>query len=903
MSARLLRNSTAIQGLTALSFVVLLFAFPGSLPAETPPPSHSVPLNGLDWYIARGFDDSVFALPPEAFPKAEAASPTLLSFAPVDGFPVQIFRLYPELRQNCTQCFETFTMVAYFDAPAELLHGRPQPGILFAEIGEAFEVYVNGRLIAREGVVHDGDVQSHRTVRSVVYEIDSAELRSAGNQIVLRLMGDPRYQHFGLYVDRGYEVGLYAELRSKIRDNIALVLLSLYLFAGLYHLLLASVRRKERYNLYFGVFCINLFAYLCTRTPLIFELPVDTLLIRRVELTLLYTLGPLLTAFFDEFFTGRVSRLIKGYTIYCALLLIPNFTLPVHYAEWPFIPMWQASILLIGFPYTFFHLIQASIKGLPSARRLLGGLLLLFMTAGFDIADAAYLHTGITLTKYGFFLFVLGIALILADRFLRLHIEVEELNTDLEKRVEDRTGQLNRALGDLRQTYDELRQLKEKQDADYYLTSLLLRPLSLNQAGGERVRVEFHVRQKKVFRFRRWESEIGGDLCISNSIVLRGRRYTAFINADAMGKSIQGAGGALVLGVVYNSMISRTISSFANQNRFPEQWLKANFIELQDIFQSFDGLMSVTALMGLVDEENGFLYYLNAEHPRSVLYRGERASFLHHSRRYLKIGSPAIEGPLVIDTFAMKPGDVVLHGSDGRDDLYIGENEDGTLQVVSTEEDFLLRVEEGRGILREIDEAIRRRGEMVDDISLLRISYLEDAPSVPEENVPEQYERERNAARAAFAAGNYAAARLHYVRTFTHYEGDVQDALEFARSCVELEDYESVGDFIEECTGRFPGEDELILIGARAYKHLGRFELAADYGERMRLRKPHHVENLLNLADIYHRLEFYPRFEGIVDELLEVDPSNAGAIELIRAVFGEYPIPPGRRSALNPESG
>ncbi len=894
MSARPPRNSTARTGAAkALCFVVLLFAAPGALVAQTHS-APSIPLNGLDWYIARGFDANVFELSPDAFWPGETAAS--LTFDQVVQFPVQIFRMYPELRQNCTQCFETFTLVTYFDAPEALRKGRPQPGILFAEIGEAFEVYVNGKLIAKEGIVRDGDVRFHRTVRSVVYEIDANELRARDNQLVLKLMGDPRYQHFGLYVDRGYEIGFYAELRTKVRDNIALFLLSLYLFAGLYHLLLASVRRKERYNLYFGVFCLVFFVYRCTRTPIIFELPLDSLFIRRLELTVLYTFGPLLTAFFDDYFVGRVSRLIKGYAIFCALLIIPNLVLPIHHAEWPFIRMWQASILLLAFPYIFYHLARATIKRLRGARRLLAGTILLFITAAFDIADAAYMNTGIALTKYGLFLFVLGIALILADRFLRLHIEVEDLNRTLEKRVEDRTGQLNRALGDLRQTYDELRQLKEKQDADYYLTSLLLRPLSLNQADADRVRVEFHVRQKKVFRFRRWESEIGGDLCISNSIVLRGRRYTAFINADAMGKSIQGAGGALVLGVVYNSMISRTISSFANQNRFPEQWLKANFIELQDIFQSFDGLMSVTALMGLVDEENGFTYYLNAEHPRSVLYRDERASFLHHSRRYLKIGSPAFEGPLIVDTFAMKPGDVILHGSDGRDDLYIGENADGTLEVVSTEEDFLLRVEEGRGILREIDEAIRRCGEMVDDISLLRISFLEDAPAVPEENLPPQYEEHRDAGRRAFAAGDFTATRRHYEQALEYFDGDARDALEFARACEKLEDYERIGDCIEDCTGRFPGEDELILIGARAYKHLGRYETAADYGERIRLRNPRHVENLLNLADVYRHLEHYPSFERIVDELLDIDPDNAGAVELIRAVFGEYPIPPERRS-------
>ena len=41
-----------------------------------------------------------------------------------------------------------------------------------------------------------------------------------------------------------------------------------------------------------------------------------------------------------------------------------------------------------------------------------------------------------------------------------------------------------------------------------------------------------------------------------------------------MGKSIQGAGGALVLGVVFRSIIERTKIFKPNMELFPEQWLK-----------------------------------------------------------------------------------------------------------------------------------------------------------------------------------------------------------------------------------------------------------------------------------------------------------------------------------------
>jgi hypothetical protein len=41
-------------------------------------------------------------------------------------------------------------------------------------------------------------------------------------------------------------------------------------------------------------------------------------------------------------------------------------------------------------------------------------------------------------------------------------------------------------------------------------------------------------------------------------------------NGDAMGKSLQGAGGALVAGVVIKAILTRTLLYSEYQNRYPE---------------------------------------------------------------------------------------------------------------------------------------------------------------------------------------------------------------------------------------------------------------------------------------------------------------------------------------------
>ena len=79
----------------------------------------------------------------------------------------------------------------------------------------------------------------------------------------------------------------------------------------------------------------------------------------------------------------------------------------------------------------------------------------------------------------------------------------------------------------------------------------MIEPLGQNNAFSKNVEIEFFVKQKKNFIFRKREYELGGDINISENIELQGKKYIVFLNGDAMGKSIQGAGGVLVLGTVF----------------------------------------------------------------------------------------------------------------------------------------------------------------------------------------------------------------------------------------------------------------------------------------------------------------------------------------------------------------
>ena len=801
-----------------------------------------------------------------------ADSPELNLWMRPAAFPIWVNKLRPH--QPPTASYAEYSFLAFFQVPAALTEPGARPALAFAEIGEVFEVYLNGHKVTGEGVAEGGRVTLHRTVRGVVYDLPGHLFVPGTNRLLVRIQGDPRFDHMGFYNGRGYAIGEAAALRAEQQDRIALVLITLYLFVGLYHLLLALRRPDDRYNLYFGLQCVGIFVYLMTRSNIIFEPwlvigPADSLLIQRVELAVLYTLFPLALFFFDSLFLGRVTKTSKVYSVFCLLLVPPSLVLPMHLAE-VLLRVWQVSALG-GLVLFFYRPIRAKLNGNADAGRLLIGIAVMMVTVSFDILDSAKLHIGISLTKYGFFVFILGIAAILANRFLRVHNQVEELNASLERKVEERTHQLQKSLNDVRE-------LKVQQDGDYYLTSLLIHPLGGNFAQSKNVHVDMLVRQKKRFTFRKWSSEIGGDLCTAHTIQLRGRSYTAFLNGDAMGKSMQGAGGALVLGVVFKSVINRTNLSAQASNKRPERWLKDCFLELQNIFVTFDGTMLISAVMGLLDDESGVLYYINAEHPWVCLLRQGKAQFIEHQLLLRKIGIEGLEGNLRVSAFRMLPDDAIFVGSDGRDDVSLGVDSRGNRIINEDEYQFLRRVEEGRGLLPEIEEAIAKHGQLTDDFTLIRIGYKEDLASATDREDAE-FQRLVEEGRRALQAGDTSGFDI--LNAALQRQPDSVEVLwDVARAHRKLKHYDLAAAAFLRCVDLDATNLDALYQSAYTCKMGGRLAEALDMGESLRLRDPDHVRNLINLADA-HRLDGNKaRAKKILAEAAEQEPQNADVLRL-----------------------
>jgi hypothetical protein len=695
------------------------------------------------------------------------------------------------------------------------------------------KVYLNGNLVQAYGEIHDHRIIKSGNVRNQVDILPLNFLKNGDNEICIALYSYPK-EDYDIYASQNSmntEIDYYFNHEYQLSERVTLMLDFLYLAVGLYHLLLFFKRPAERYNLHFGLFCVLLSFYIFTRSKTVYDTGLDPYLIMQIEYIIVFQLPSQLALFTEYLFFGKARKVISYYTVFVSALCLAVIAFDYMVAI-KVLTIWQISMLGI-IVYVVYNIIVAIRAGNPDAKRLILGSIFLVVSVVLDLLGAMLGGAGgeknLGLMRYGFFFFVMGIAVILANRFLRVYSEVEELNTNLEKKVEVRTRELQATL-------TEVKALKEKQDGDYFLTSLLLKPLGSNRAKSPACKIDFFVQQKKEFEFKGKNYEIGGDICIADNLKFNDKNYSVFVNGDAMGKSIQGAGGALVLGVVFQSVIARTQLK-GSQGMSPERWLKECFLELHTVFESFNGSMLISVVIGLVDDETGLMYFINAEHPWTALYRDGKASFLENDLELRKIGTIGMEGDIRVKTFQLLEGDMIILGSDGRDDLLIPTT-DGSRLMNEDETLFLRRIEEGNGDLKQIVKGIKDFGEVSDDLTLLKIEFSPVTSPKWEGNKEKEAKAEE------------------------------------IRKLLKAKNFDKAASLSEEFTNEYPQEVEFFYFASLAYKMSHNYSKAADFGETFRLREPANVNNLLNLADTYRLMGIEKRCIKLMEKVKKYDPSN-----------------------------
>ncbi|HMV44331.1 MAG TPA: SpoIIE family protein phosphatase [Leptospiraceae bacterium] len=481
----------------------------------------------------------------------------------------------------------------------------------------------------------------------------------------------------------------------------------------------------------------------------------------------------------------------------------------------------------------------------------------------------------------------------MVDSIKQARKELQDYADNLEEKVKERTKEVQEKM-------EEVQKLKIQQDGDYFLTSLLAKPLFFNANKSKYVTTDFIIHQKKRFEFRNKVADLGGDICITGNLKFgtpeKFKRYTMAMNGDAMGKSMQGAGGSLVMGVVMNSIMARSAANKRILELTPEQWLTDVYHEVNSVFKSFNGTMVISATVLLIDDESGEMLYWNAEHPFTILYRDEKANFIEDGLRLRKLGLDS-EYEFAVYKFQLVPGDIVILASDGRDDIDLTPNE--PVRTINDDETMILSVvDEAKCSILEIERILQTRGDLTDDLSILRIDYKINMPAEeaqsPMSLTPSFEEKE---------ISNQINVNEIYSQSKKLYQaGEIEKALELLANAYTVEqnnqklnkllgllslkgkDYDTAVRVLSQYLSQDPDTDEIWYYLSIAQKKMGNYLSSLEAAKKVYELQPNNISNLVNLSDLYRLNGNYIEAKIFSEKVLVLDSENKNAKKILNVL-------------------
>jgi adenylate cyclase len=310
--------------------------------------------------------------------------------------------------------------------------------IRIGEINDRDRVYLNGQLIAATGDFSSSEPQAYDKVR--LYAIPAGLLRAGTNTLIVDVQGVLEKES-GIYRDR-IEIGpadkLYgAYYLENLWSSLALVA---YLTFGLYFLLFFIRRRNERENFYFAVFAIALVVYSGLHTQIKYEYGLQLYFWKRVQYLALFLLVPSFYYFIRNYYKPNRAPWVKVLDIatYTANAIIAGVAIAVCVSR--DVKLWDhlqnnivTYVWLIYIVGMAIVLIREVVRKNKDAIIMSVSFIILLITMFLDILSGQAKINLPPLLTYVFIFFILSMALVLANRFVRLHDETEELNENLEK--------------------------------------------------------------------------------------------------------------------------------------------------------------------------------------------------------------------------------------------------------------------------------------------------------------------------------------------------------------------------------------------------------------------------------------------------------------------------------------
>jgi len=442
------------------------------------------------------------------------------------------------------------------------------------------------------------------------------------------------------------------------------------LYVGIYYLWIFIRRRKEIENLAFSMLSISIALYDIFCVGLYNAgSPAEGMFWQRFQFASLDLFSISILWFAYHITDRKFKRVYQVFGAIAALLFVLMLSvsgeltfslakpLPRRIQLWDFIDVTynevepgllctvQYVVMMAGFIWILARLIINYRQGHRIVRPVMVSFIIFFFAAANDVLVGAGVYPFIYVLEYVYLLIVLSMAYLLLNKFVDLHERVEDLNVNLEQRVQERTEELQSAMEELEAMNQRLSETKdalwgEMQLAKKIQTVLLPRRPAI--AGYE---IAAHMEPA---------GEVGGD-------------YYDIINVDGGDWVVVGdvSGHGVSAGLVM-MMVQTSIHVALDQNpdMNPAQLLTLINRTIADNISRLgeDKYMTIT-VMAMHQKE---MFFFSGLHQDIMVYRSMTKRVDMVETRGMWIGLvDNVSGMMENDTLSVGPGDVILVYTDG----------------------------------------------------------------------------------------------------------------------------------------------------------------------------------------------------------------------------------------------
>jgi serine phosphatase RsbU (regulator of sigma subunit) len=480
-------------------------------------------------------------------------------------------------------------------------------GLKILDAATAYRLYANGIEIASNGVVSESPENGRPQYLPMVVMIPGDAVQYRDGIGVLELVIQVSNHHHrkgGLW--ESIRLGTYGRLLELREEGVVLTffLTGVIIIMGLYHLGLYLLRREEIATLYF-----SLLALIMSMRSLIIN---DRIFIHwfpsfswDVLVSLEYITAfcniVIIALFVGALYPKEMKRGIVIVIVSIGLIYAMLFTFTKIYFFSLFKPAYDLYVLLGG-GCVIACLLVSSIRKRESALIALGGMTLLYFTGINDVLYNAHIINTTNLAPLGLFIYIFSQSHLLSRRFSlamksveRLGDQLADLNINLERKVLERTEELQAAFEELEAMNDQLVDTQNTMTGELELARKIQRQL-IPQIPPENFRIYAHYLPMEL---------VGGDFF----------DYIQFRDKNRIGIFLSDVSGHGVPAALITSMMKSFILQAGTLKESPAMLLKF----LNENFKAYAGGNFITAFYCIYDSTEKSLVYSNAGHNPPVL--------------------------------------------------------------------------------------------------------------------------------------------------------------------------------------------------------------------------------------------------------------------------------------------